>query len=165
MSAFDRAWAFLQRPEIEGGGLVSEDPEDPGGLTKWGISQRAYPDEDIRNMTEARAKELFRRDYWDEIRGDDLPQTVAIALVDSAFNQGVLTAMVMFQAALGVKADGIFGPVTMAAAWRQADEAHMNDFLCRRLLRYANGHPKYRRGWFLRVLRLKDAVSVWRGSY
>ena len=29
--------------ELEGGGTVSRDPDDPGGTTKWGISQRAYP--------------------------------------------------------------------------------------------------------------------------
>lgn len=159
MTAFDRAWSFLQRSDIEGGARISDDPEDPGGLTRWGISQRAYPDEDIRNMTEARAKELFRRDYWEPIQGDRLPERVAIALADSAFNQGVGTAIRLLQTALNVKVDGVLGPITMSMAMRNGDTEHLNEFLSRRLLRYANGQAHFRRGWFLRILRLKDALA------
>jgi lysozyme family protein len=158
--AFEQAWAFLMRDDIEGGARISDDPDDPGGLTRWGISQRAYPDEDIRNLTEARAKELFRRDYWEPCHCDDLPAPIAIAFADSAFNQGVGTAIKLLQKSLGVKADGVIGPITRAAAnnWNGDPEA-VNQFLSHRLLRYANGQTKYRRGWFLRVLRLKDATG------
>ena len=44
------------------GGLV-DDPKDAGGLTNLGISQRAYPDEDIRGLTVERAKELYNQGY------------------------------------------------------------------------------------------------------
>lgn len=159
MTSFDRAWSFLQRADIEGGARISDDPEDPGGLTRWGISQRAYPEEDIRNMTEARAKDLFRRDYWEPIQGDRLPDAVAIALADCAFNQGVGTAIRLLQTALNVKVDGVLGPITLGMAQRNGDTDHLNEFLSRRLLRYANGQARFRRGWFLRILRLKDALS------
>jgi len=159
MTPFDRFWSFLQRPDIEGGARISNDLEDPGGVTKWGISQRAYPDENIRALTEARARVLCRRDYWDACRCDELPPHVAIALADSAFNQGPATAIKLLQAALALPVDGILGPKTLAAA-RQLDVVHVNEFLARRLLRYAAaGHLKYQRGWFLRVLRLKDAIA------
>lgn len=159
MNAFERAWSFLQRPDIEGGARVSDDPDDRGGLTRWGISQRAYPNEDIRNMTEARAKELFRRDYWEGCQCDRLPDALAIVMADAAFNQGCGTAIRLLQKALNVKVDGVMGPVTIGMAVRNGDPDHLNEFIAHRLLRYAGGQPKFRRGWFLRVLKLKDAIA------
>lgn len=158
MTAFDRTWAFLQRPDIEGGARLVNDPDDPGGATKWGISKRAYPEEDIPNMTEARAKELFRRDYWDKCRCEWLPPELAMAVADAAFNQGPSTAIRELQAALKVTVDGVVGAQTVAAAQRVGADG-VNEFLSHRLLRYASGLLKFRRGWFLRVLRLKDAMQ------
>lgn len=153
MTTFERAWAFIS--EQEGGARLTDDPNDPGGLTKWGISQRAYPTENIRGMTEARAQELFRRDYWEPCQCDALPDPVAIALADAAFNQGVRTAIILLQKGLRVEPDGIVGPMTIAAARGVGD---VNNFLSYRLARYAMGDPIYRRGWFLRVLKLKDRL-------
>jgi hypothetical protein len=59
---FERAVAFVLRHE---GGYVN-DPRDPGGETKYGISKRAYPRLDIKGLTEADAKEIYRRDYWEK---------------------------------------------------------------------------------------------------
>jgi lysozyme family protein len=158
MTPLDRAWAHIHREE--GGARVTDDPDDPGGLTKHGVSQRAYPHEDIRNLTEARAKELFKRDYWTPCRCDQLPERVAIAVADSAFNQGARTAVVLLQEALRVEPDGLIGTKTLAAAKARPELEVVNEFLSRRLLRYADGKAKYRRGWFMRVLRLKDALSA-----
>jgi lysozyme family protein len=155
MTPFDRCWSFLQRSDVEGGEKVSEDPDDPGGATHYGISQRAYPDIDIRSLTEAQARVIFCRDYWDVCRCDELPDALAIAMGDTAFNQGAGTAIQLLQDALGVKVDGVFGPVTLRAAQR----VDVNEFLSRRLMRYADSKAKYRRGWFLRVLKLKDAIQ------
>jgi lysozyme family protein len=66
MTAFDKALALVLRHE---GGLV-DDPRDPGGLTNCGISQRAYPDLDIRNLKVADIALIYRTDYWDAIKGD-----------------------------------------------------------------------------------------------
>jgi lysozyme family protein len=158
MTPLDRAWAHIHREE--GGARITDDPDDPGGLTKHGISQRAYPNEDIRNLTEARAKELFARDYWAPCKCDLLPERVAIAVADSAFNQGARTAVVLLQEALRVDPDGVIGTKTLAAAKARPEFEVVNEFLSRRLLRYADGKAKYRRGWFLRVLRLKDELAV-----
>lgn len=56
--AFDYAMRF------EGGGVVHEVPGDPGGLTKWGLSQRANPDLDIANLSREDAIEAYRERYW-----------------------------------------------------------------------------------------------------
>lgn len=158
MNALDRAWAHIHREE--GGAKITDDPDDPGGLTKHGISQRAYPHENIRALTEERAKELFTADYWNACRCGDLPERVGIAVADASFNQGARTAITLLQEALRVDPDGIIGTKTLAAAKARPEMEVVNEFLGRRLLRYADGKAKYRRGWFMRILRLKDALSV-----
>lgn len=111
MSAFDRAVAIVLQHE---GGYVN-DPRDPGGETRYGISKRAYPGEDIAGLTIERAKEIYRRDYWNRVRGDELPEALAIALFDYAVNSGVSTAVWALQRVVGVPSDGIIGPKTLAA--------------------------------------------------
>lgn len=157
MSAFERCWQFLRA--VEGGGRIVNDTGDPGGITRWGISQRAYPGEDIRTLTEERAKALFARDYWDRCRCESLPTALAIAVADTAFNQGPETAINLLQMALHVEVDGIIGRITLAAI-RAADTGELvNEFLARRLFRYADGNIRFRHGWFRRVLLLKDALT------
>lgn len=160
MTPFERAWMFLQRPDIEGGARVVDDPDDPGGLTKWGISQRAYPALDIRALTEDEAKALFRRDYWEKCNCTAMPPAVAVAVADAAFNQGTRAAASLLQEALRVDPDGIIGPNTLAALHRNRPNEIVNEFLSRRATRYADGKAKYRRGWFLRLFKLKDALSA-----
>ncbi len=157
MTALERAWQFIH--EQEGGAAITNDPADPGGLTKHGFSQRAYPTLNIRDLTEAEAKRLFERDYWRVCKCDQLPDPVAIAVADSAFNQGTGTAIRLLQAALGLDQDGIIGPATLAASKAKPAGMVVNEFLSRRLVRYSNGKDKFRRGWMMRVLRLKDALA------
>lgn len=111
MTAFDRALQLVLRHE---GGLV-DNPKDPGGLTNFGISQRTYPKLDIRNLTAADAAEIYRRDFWEKIHGDELPERLAIALFDAAVNVGWPRAILMLQESLGVTVDGNIGPQTLAA--------------------------------------------------
>jgi lysozyme family protein len=65
---------------------------------------------------------IYRRLYWDVVRADELPPGLDLAVFDLAVNSGPARAAKMLQAALGVEADGIVGPVTLAAA-RAADAA------------------------------------------
>ena len=70
------------------GGYVNH-PSDPGGETKYGISKRAYPDVDIAELTKDDAANLYKRDYWDRIKGDELPVGVACVVMDYAVNSGI----------------------------------------------------------------------------
>ena len=103
------------------GGLV-DDPKDAGGLTNMGISQRAYPDEDIRGLTVERAKELYKRDYWDRYRTGDLPDRLRHIYVDMCINMGGGRAIKILQEACNSKnankidIDGGIGPATIKAA-------------------------------------------------
>lgn len=97
------------------GGYVN-DPRDPGGETKFGISKRAYPGEDIAGMTLARARELYRRDYWGPAGCDAVPGPVKFHLFDMAVNGGVRAAIRALQRAVHEVEDGVLGPRTLMAA-------------------------------------------------
>ena len=83
--------------------------------TKYGISAMAYPKEDIKNLTLERAKQLYKRDYWDKCRCDELPNGLRFHVFDVAVNSGVVRAIQTLQQAAGTKDDGIIGPATLAA--------------------------------------------------
>src|SRR5687767_756196 len=97
------------------GGYVNN-PADPGGETNWGISKRSYPHVNIRTLTREGAREIYRRDFWDRINGDSLPDGVAFQVFDFGVNSGIETAVRYLQRAVGVADDGFWGPVSAMAA-------------------------------------------------
>lgn len=155
MNAFDQAFAFVV--EAEGGATITDDPDDPGGLTKWGVSQRAYPGLDIRGLTRDDAKAIYKRDYWDRCHCDRFQQQLALALFDSAVNQGPMKAIRLLQRALRVDDDGVVGDETVNAAMRAYPAEVLIDYLSHRAVEYARLNPKYHRGWFSRLFRLQRA--------
>lgn len=111
---FEKAIAFTLKWE---GGLVNH-PSDPGGLTNFGISKKGFPhmsDDQIKNLTIAEAKALYKRNYWDVGHCNDLPWPVNFVHFDTSVNRGVHGAAILLQKALGVKQDGIIGPKTLEA--------------------------------------------------
>lgn len=152
MSAFERAFLVLIGHE---GGYVN-DPDDPGGETKYGISKRAYPTEDIAAITLERAQYLYRHDFWDRIRGDELPYAVALPLFDFAVNSGVHEAVLALQRAVGAITDGIIGPKTIETVARRSAKATVIDLQAERLVLVARlkTFPKYGRGWSRRVVSI-----------
>src|ERR1035437_1405926 len=107
------------------GGYIN-DHNDPGGETKWGISKRSYPNLIIKALTREDAFNIYKRDFWDNIKADNLPDNVSFQLFDFAVNSGIDTAIRCFQRALGVANDGHFGPVSQAAAAKMT-EPQMNN--------------------------------------
>lgn len=154
---FDQAFETVIGHE---GGYVDH-PSDPGGRTKYGISQRAYPNEDIPNLTLARAKEIYKRDYWDKVRGDELPDAIALQVFDAAVNQGVRSAIRMLQGAVGVNVDGVYGPVTHAAVWRTNPVLLAIRFNASRLefLTTLPHWAQFGRGWARRVAHNLREIS------
>lgn len=98
----------------EGG--YSNDPKDPGGETNWGISKRSYPTVNIAKLTKEEAIAIYKRDFYDVIKGEKIASGVAYQLLDFAVNSGTGTAIRYYQRVLGVADDGIWGPVSQAAA-------------------------------------------------
>ena len=103
--------AFTRLLGNEGG--YTNNPNDPGGETNWGISKRSYPDVDIKNLTQEGAKAIYLRDFWNPI-GDAHP-AIKFQVFDFAVNSGIQTAIRKLQAAIGVADDGHWGPASAAA--------------------------------------------------
>ena len=148
MTDFDKAFNIVIGHE---GGYVN-DPRDPGGETKFGISKRAYPEVDIAGLTLEDAKRIYHADYWEPCRCDEYTWPLSLYVFDGAVNQGVVATRKMLQSALGVKADGILGKNTMAAA-RDASEWHVNRFMAKRALRYfgTRNFDRFGEGWLIRT--------------
>lgn len=139
----------------EEGGYVNH-PNDPGGETNFGISQRAYPHLNIKTLTRADAIEIYWRDYWTPIYGDHFPDALALLLLDSAVNQGITTAVRLLQQALKVPVDGLPGPVTQSAARHAALPGLLIDFCAERAYRYQGLRQSdtFGRGWYRRLFRV-----------
>mgnify|MGYP001593112728 CR=1 FL=1 len=82
---FDRAIEFILKKE---GGYVN-DPQDPGGETNFGISKKAYPNLDIKNLTEGQAREIYKKDYWDKAGCEVMAWPDCLIQLDTAVNMGV----------------------------------------------------------------------------
>jgi len=100
------------------GGYV-DDPDDAGGETKFGISKKSYPNIDIKNITQNDAREIYRRDFWDKIKGDEIKSfEIAKKLLLLSVNAGVSQAVKVLQWSLhdqgyDLKVDGIVGKQTL----------------------------------------------------
>jgi len=149
MSVFD---VCIDRVLVSEGGYVNL-TDDPGGETNYGISKRAYPDVDIRGLTRAGAIAIYRRDYWDKIRGDDLPPAVAFQVLDAAVNHGVDRAVKWLQWEAGCDQDGHLGPMTIGAIQAANPFALALMFNAVRLNFYAGlaSFSTFGRGWTRRA--------------
>ena len=70
-------------------GEYSNDPSDPGGETKYGISKRAYPELDIESLTKEDAARIYYRDYWQPLDCDSRQDGVAMSVFDAGVNCGI----------------------------------------------------------------------------
>lgn len=96
------------------GGYVNH-PDDPGGETKFGISKRAYPELDIRNLSVSKAREIYYRDYWKRYRLDRISDhRTAGWVMDWVVNSGS-QAIRSIQRELKLTVDGIVGQETLDA--------------------------------------------------
>lgn len=155
-SNFDRCLAEVLKHE---GGYVDH-PSDPGGETNMGISRRSYPNENIKGMTRERAAFLYRRDFWNPVRGDDLPAGLDLVAFDAAVNSGVSRGAKWVQRALGVPDDGKIGPATIAAAKKADVPAVIEKALANRLgfLMALKTWPTFGRGWKRRLDEVHGAA-------
>lgn len=146
---FDQA--FLQLIGHEGGYV--NNPHDPGGETKYGISRRAYPQEDIAGMTLERAKLIYHRDYWGPAGCDTVPHGVRFDLFDMAVNAGVRTAIKALQRTVQETPDGILGPRTLAAVSSMSETRLVARFNGQRLaaMTELDTWATFGRGWARRI--------------
>jgi hypothetical protein len=124
-------------------GEYSNDPADPGGETKWGISKRAYPKEDIKNLSRERALEIYANDYWFAAGCDSIPFPYNVAVFDTAVNCGV----------------------SRATSWHK-QAGNVDQFLDKRKQHYINlvntneNLVRFARGWWARLADLRKFVEI-----
>lgn len=143
---------------------------DQGGLTRWGISQRSYPDLNPALLTRQEAEAIYLRDFWKPIKGNALPPSLAFVVFDAAVNLGVTQAVRLLQSCLRVKVDGVVGPETISAAKQYLPRPELVAlYLELRLRFYESLAQKYTHhlpslyGWRMRVMRLALEAGRWRG--
>ena len=122
--------------------------------TKYGISAMAYPHLDIRNLTLQDAKDIYRRDYWNKCRCDDLPTAIDYLVFDAAVNHGNSRSAKFLQTAVGASADGIIGDKTIAKVNAKDDIVGVcSEFCVTRGLFYTEigTFQQYKLGWFRRL--------------
>ena len=155
--------AFEKTVGLEGG--YGNDPRDPGGETKYGISHRAHPGIDIKNLTLDQAKAIYLRDYWTPLRLNEVQsEALADEIFDTGVNMGLSTAIKIAQRALnflGIGSygeDGIIGPITLGGInlWARKDEQALfralNGFQFMRYVEIVNhSDHTFARGWMKRI--------------
>lgn len=121
--------------------------------TKYGIAANSYPNEDIKNLTLSRAKQIYKRDYWDKVWGDRLPAALAFHVFDMAVNSGISRGVKILQKTVGSAQDGIMGPATLRAAQAMDVNAAIMLYNANRLKFYTSlsTFGTFGKGWTNRV--------------
>lgn len=165
---FKRAMRLLAVHE----GGYADHPDDPGGATMKGVTQRTYdawrrarnlPRRPVREIDDDEVTAIYRAQYWDAVRADDLPRGVGYAVFDAAVNSGPAQAARWLQRAVGATVDGVVGVETLAAA-RKAEPTATIDSICDqrvRFMRRLRHYETFRIGWELRVSEVREQSLIW----
>lgn len=155
--AFERAFCHVLR--CEGG--YSNDPNDPGGETKFGISKTYHPEVDIRSLDLSDAKTIYLNKYWLPIQCNKIAEMhfgLALMIFDCAVNPGMGAAIRILQRALAIKDDGVLGMNTDAAIKVCIPEKVICDMTVYRIFYYmirCKNDPdknRYLKGWLRRAV-------------
>lgn len=164
---FSRSYAAALKEE----GGFSNHPKDPGGATMRGVTQRVYDayrinkgeyKQPVRQISDAEVRDIFKRQYWDAVKADELPAGVDYAVFDFAINSGPSRAVKELQRIVGETQDGVIGQRTLAAAARHPDKQKLIDaYQDRRLafVRSLRGHATFGKGWEARIKRVRTLAK------
>lgn len=155
MGNFDRALEILLESE---GGYVNH-PSDPGGATRYGITQAVARESgyigDMRVLPINTAADIYRAKYWNACQCDELPWPLCLYVFDAAVNQGTNAAIKMLQKLLQTVQDGVIGPATLRLA-KESTAYHAICYLSERAIRYAGtrNFETFGHGWMNRLFTL-----------
>ena len=142
------------------GGYVNH-PEDPGGETNLGVTKRVYQEwggtKDMKDLTFDDVAPIYKKNYWDKMKCDDLPAGLDLCVFDFGVNAGPGRAAKYLQSLIGTVADGGIGPNTLAKLKEYTDETGVKETITN----YQNERQSYYeklstfktfgRGWTRRV--------------
>lgn len=159
------------------GGFVNN-PADPGGATRWGVTQRTLGAwrkrpasiDDVKTLTQDEAVQIYSAQYAAPIRFDDLPSGLDLAVFDASINSGPNRAARLLQQTLGMPdaaVDGIIGAHTLAEINEFPDTVELVEAYCEARLDFMKSLTTwgtFGNGWTARVKRVQlDAVAMARG--
>tara|TARA_R110000823_G_scaffold280626_2_gene398770 strand:+ start:352 stop:888 length:537 start_codon:yes stop_codon:yes gene_type:complete len=171
--------AFEQMLASEG--LFTDDERDKGnklpdgrkGSTMLGVTQYNWEQhvghqvthDDMRQLTAADVEPLYKQKYWDIVRADELPSGIDYLVFDMGVNAGPSRSIKIMQSALGVTADGVLGPMTMAAVQAADPVELIEKFSAAKeaFYRSLDDFPVYGNGWLSRVAQVKVKASAMLG--
>lgn len=161
MTASNFLACFTVTESFEGGYV--DNPHDPGGATLKGVTQGSYtawlahrgrPNAPVKNASDADIQAIYREQYWNAVRGDDLYDGLDLVLVDTGWGSGPVTAIKFLQRAIGLTADGWFGVKTLAAVKQRWNSRTLIETLCSTRLAFFQSLPTWRYfgvGWTNRL--------------
>ncbi|MET0744349.1 MAG: glycosyl hydrolase 108 family protein [Microvirga sp.] len=150
----------------------AEHPRDPGGRTNQGVTQAVYDGfrrrrgldpRSVHAMATPERDAIYRVQYWDKVRGDELPAGLDLVVFDGAVHSGPVQSVKWLQRALGgIAVDGAIGEVTLAAASQADPVALIGRVLDRRLafLKALSTWAVFGTGWSRRIAHLRAAASA-----
>jgi lysozyme family protein len=159
IESFDKCQPWVL---IHEGGYVNH-PKDPGGATNKGITQRVYdgycqrfrlPTQHVRGISDKDVATIYKNQYWNAVRGDDLPKGLDYAVYDFAVNSGPSRAAKFLQKLVGVPQDGHIGDVTLGAV-SENDAGELIKGICNARwswLKRLRTFKTFGRGWTRRVM-------------
>jgi lysozyme family protein len=108
--------AFPRLIQFEGGYVNHpNDTETKYGITIATARSNGYIG-DMQDLTLARAMEIAKKEYWDVIKCDSLPDLIQFPMFDAAYNSGPVTAVIWLQKIIRTTQDGVVGPITIQLA-------------------------------------------------
>jgi hypothetical protein len=135
---FARCLPFI----FESEGDYVNDPKDPGGETKYGISKKAWPNLDIKNLTKEEAAVIYYKHYWLFV-ADQLPWPLNLCVFDTAVNQGTKKARQFLKEA--------------GSDWKKYLEIRRIWYLS--LIHVKPELDRFRKGWLNRINNIKKYVE------
>ena len=147
------------------GGYVNH-PKDPGGETNLGVTKRVYEDfggtKDMKDLTREDVEPIYKKNYWDRVKGDDLPAGLDLCVFDFGVNAGTGRAAKFLQKMVGASVDGAIGPGTIGKVNAYVEEFGVENAI----RRFQQARQKYYeslstfstfgRGWTRRVEETTD---------
>jgi len=160
LANWDKSFDYLIDSE---GGFVN-DPNDPGGMTNLGITKKVWEawighevdEAAMRALTHDDVKPLYKKEYWDAVRADELPSGIDYLCFDFAVNSGVNRAIVILQQSIDVIVDGHLGPITISKVnkiYQENPENLIEKYSDNKETFYKSlkNFPIYGKGWLNRV--------------
>lgn len=157
----------LKKMLVHEGGYANH-PQDPGGRTNLGVTQRVWEEwkgspsdeNEMRSLTVEQVTPLYKKRFWDAARCDDLPSGVDYVVFDFAVNAGVGRSAITLQTICGVARDGAIGPMTLAAVNQYDPKTLIEKFSAHREFFYKqlSTYPVFGKGWIRRVNEVKETA-------